>query len=261
MSRFFPVIYLFPFEKSSCNRSEISCLVIKLVWNPAYNKGTENCKLFRQLWNNFIILFYYKLLSCSKGLEVLHVCLQECARVCMCTCGLYLYGLFMAVEFFNLQSHTSKKLLHVSVLQVKWNEHSSPFRNRRLETTEDATWIMTELGQKQAELDQSPLWHVGVRKPAGWMGGGGGLGVRVCVHVSPHCPWGAAAREAALPGARARAAQLYGIHATLQTQAWKLWVRKVPVVCFCCIQRNKILSTCFVNKPKTFLTPIINFSS
>lgn len=85
LSRFFAVIYLFSFDKSSCHRSEISCAVVKLVWKLAYNKGTENCKLFKQLWNNFVILLHYKLLSCSKSSEALcvdtHVCMHLCVRV------------------------------------------------------------------------------------------------------------------------------------------------------------------------------------
>lgn len=157
---------------------------------------------------------------------------------------------------FNLESHTSGKLLHMSDPQVTWKEHSSPCRSRRLETTEDVTWMVTELGQKQSELGQEPhdMWG----EEGSWLD----VGRRVCMCMS-HL----SALQEQQPGkqsparGQAGAAQLYGIHAALQTPAWKLWVRKVPVVCFCCIQRNKILSTCFVNKPKTFLTPIINFSS
>jgi len=48
----------------------------------------------------------------------------------------------MAVDFFNLQSHASVKLIQVSVLGAKWKESFSPFRSRRMETTEDATRVV-----------------------------------------------------------------------------------------------------------------------
>lgn len=57
--------------------------------------------------------------------------------------------------------------------------------------------MVTELGQRKAGLDQDPPWHVGVRKPAGLLWGGEGLGVHVHVHVSPECP--AVAARAAEP--------------------------------------------------------------
>lgn len=179
------------------------------------------------------------------------------AGVCTCTCGSCLYGLLMAVEFFNLQSHTSENYcaclslkLMKGAFQPLWEQKAGG--NRRCDLGGGRA------GPAAAERDQDPhgMWGLG-RQLDGR--GEEGAGVHEHVQVSPHCPSGAAAREA--EPCQARAARLHGIHAALQTRAWKLWVTKVPVVCFCCIQRNKILSTCFVNKPKTFLTPIINFSS
>lgn len=156
---------------------------------------------------------------------------------------------------FSIYRHIPPKS-YCTRLSFKLNEKS---RSRKLETTEDATWIVTAHPEAGWAWPEFPVACGG--EEGSWSDvGGGGLGVRVHVQVSPPCPSGAAARGAE-PCQGPRPEQLCRTHAALQTQAWKLWVRKVPVVCFCCIQRNKILSTCFVNKPKTFLTPIINFSS
>lgn len=190
------------------------------------------------------------------------MCACRSVHVCACAHVDCIYMGFSWQWSFLICSRIPPKS-YCTCLSFKLNEKSilvpSGIGGWRQQKMRPGSW--QSLARSRLSLTRVPCGMWGVRKPAGWTEGGGGLGVRVRVHVSPHCPWGAAAREAALPGARARAARLYGIHATLQTQAWKLWVRKVPVVCFCCIQRNKILSTCFVNKPKTFLTPIINFSS
>lgn len=116
----------------------------------------------------------------------------------------------MAVDFFNLQSHTSKKLMQVSVLCATWKEQFSSFRSRRLKATEDATQIMPE-------PDQNRLSSTGIR--CGTCGLGSQL-VRwggVCACFTVHKKW-----EPEKPrGPKQSGTALRGT-AALQKQAWKL---------------------------------------
>lgn len=78
------------------------------------------------------------------------------AGVCTCTCGSCLYGLLMAVEFFNLQSHTSEN--YCACLSLKLMKGAfQPLWSRRMEATEDVTWVVTELGQQQLSMTRIPM--------------------------------------------------------------------------------------------------------
>lgn len=121
-----------------------------------------------------------------------------CRGVPVCACA-HVGCIYMDLSWqfsFLIYSYIPPKS-YSTCLSLKLNEKNIPAPSGAEGWKElKMLWMVTELSQRKAGLDQDAPWHVGVRKPAGRTWGGGGLGVHVHVHVPPQCPAGAAAREA-----------------------------------------------------------------